>query len=45
MRSWDAASMVRTDEDEDAISIILLAFSHPLVFFLCYLAIHVEERA
>jgi hypothetical protein len=34
----------RTHEDEDAISILLPAFDHLVVFFLCDLGVHGEER-
>jgi hypothetical protein len=34
----------RTHEDEDSISILLPAFDHLVVFFLCSLGVHGEER-
>ena len=33
----------RTHEDKDAISILLPAMGHFLVFFLCHLNVHMEE--
>ena len=35
---------MRTHEDNDTFSIFLPAFDHLIVFFLCHLPIHEEER-
>jgi hypothetical protein len=35
---------VMTHENEDSISILLPAVSHFVVFSLCYLDVHIEER-
>ena len=34
-----------TDKDEDAVSIFLPAFGDLVIFFLCHLAVHIEERS
>ena len=36
--------MLRTNEDKNAVSILLPAGSYLIVFFLCHTAIHAEER-